>query len=161
MLNQNRRSYFYNNLINYGIPVETRKITLGDIQFILRNNQSIQFLSFLILDEQQEYMMDFIIERKSIEDLESSILDGRYASMNSFWLYSFKEQKSRLQKCGITNVFYLIEGEITSQEVMTKSSLYQQMLSILVYYSVILSRWRCMISFMCFKAPPQMRVFAF
>ena len=84
MLNQNRRSYFYNNLINYGIPVEARKITLGDIQFILRNNQSIQFLSFLILDEQQEYMMDFIIERKSIEDLESSILDGRYASMNSF-----------------------------------------------------------------------------
>ena len=84
MLNQNRRSYFYNNLINYVITVESKKINLGDIQFILRNNQSIQFLSFLILDEQQEYMMDFIIERKSIEDLESSILDGRYASMNSF-----------------------------------------------------------------------------
>jgi crossover junction endonuclease MUS81 len=43
-------------------------------------------------------MMILISERKGKDDLISSIQDGR-----------FKEQKTRLSKCGISNVVYLVE----------------------------------------------------
>jgi crossover junction endonuclease MUS81 len=44
-------------------------------------------------------VLDFIVERKTADDLASSIVDGRY-----------NEQKARLKNCGISNVIYLVEG---------------------------------------------------
>ena len=44
-------------------------------------------------------MLDFIVERKTADDLAASIMDGRY-----------EEQKYRLKICGINNVVYLVEG---------------------------------------------------
>jgi crossover junction endonuclease MUS81 len=45
-------------------------------------------------------VLDFIVERKTSDDLAASIRDGRY-----------DEQKYRLKNCGINNVIYLIEGK--------------------------------------------------
>ena len=44
-------------------------------------------------------MIDFIIERKTLNDLSSSILDGRY-----------NEQKYRLKNSPYKNIYYLFEG---------------------------------------------------
>ena len=49
--------------------------------------------------EHTDYVLDFIIERKTADDLAASIMDGRY-----------EEQKFRLKNCGINNVIYLVEG---------------------------------------------------
>lgn len=46
-----------------------------------------------------DYVLDFIVERKTADDLAASIMDGRY-----------EEQKFRLKGCGINNVIYLVEG---------------------------------------------------
>lgn len=46
-----------------------------------------------------DYVLDFIVERKTADDLAASIMDGRY-----------EEQKYRLKNCGINNVVYLVEG---------------------------------------------------
>ena len=46
-----------------------------------------------------DYVLDFIVERKTADDLAASIMDGRY-----------EEQKYRLKSCGINNVIYLVEG---------------------------------------------------
>jgi len=46
-----------------------------------------------------DYVLDFIVERKTADDLAASIMDGRY-----------EEQKFRLKNCGINNVIYLVEG---------------------------------------------------
>lgn len=46
-----------------------------------------------------EYVLDYILERKTLDDLAASIRDGRY-----------REQKYRLKKSGISNVYYLFEG---------------------------------------------------
>ena len=46
-----------------------------------------------------DYVLDFITERKTADDLAASIMDGRY-----------EEQKYRLKNCGINNVVYLVEG---------------------------------------------------
>jgi hypothetical protein len=44
-------------------------------------------------------VLDCIVERKTVNDLASSIVDGRY-----------EEQKGRLKGCGIFNCVYLVEG---------------------------------------------------
>ena len=49
--------------------------------------------------EYTDYVLDFIVERKTADDLAASIMDGRY-----------EEQKFRLKNCGINNVIYLVEG---------------------------------------------------
>ncbi len=47
-----------------------------------------------------KYMVDYIIERKTLSDLEASIIDKRYV-----------EQKFRLGKCGLRNLIYLVEAQ--------------------------------------------------
>ena len=51
-------------------------------------------------DHYNEFVLDLIVERKTSNDLASSIRDGRY-----------DEQKFRLRNSGINNVIYLIEGK--------------------------------------------------
>lgn len=48
----------------------------------------------------EERLLDFILERKKIPDLASSMEDGRYL-----------EQKFRLKKSGIKHIIYLVEGK--------------------------------------------------
>lgn len=52
------------------------------------------------MPEYVDYVLDFICERKTADDLAASIIDGRY-----------DEQKFRLKNCDINNVIYLIEGK--------------------------------------------------
>ncbi|PNX97014.1 crossover junction endonuclease mus81-like protein [Trifolium pratense] len=52
-----------------------------------------------------EYVLDFIVERKKIDDLRSSIRDNRY-----------KDQKLRLVRCGLRKLIYLVEGDPNSSE---------------------------------------------
>ena len=47
-----------------------------------------------------EYVLDYVLERKSSQDLAASIGDGRYAT-----------QKWRMLRCGLANRFYLVETE--------------------------------------------------
>eukprot|EP00762_Andalucia_godoyi_P002749 ANDGO_04526.mRNA.1 Crossover junction endonuclease mus81 len=83
------RSYFFSELLAAGVPVERRALEIGDIAWVVQ------------LDGQPtEYVAPFIIERKTIADLDCSIKDGRY-----------QEQKSRLRRSGIGHVIYLLEGK--------------------------------------------------
>lgn len=61
-----------------------------------------RFVDFRNPDHYDEYVLDIIIERKTGNDLASSIRDGRY-----------DEQKNRLKNSGINNIIYLIEGKAT------------------------------------------------
>ena len=72
-----------------------------------------------------------IIERKSLEDLESSIKDGRY-----------NEQSFRLNNCSTHNhnIIYLIEGSIINyKKIFSRPTLYSTILSLNYYkgFSVI------------------------
>ncbi|KAF3436729.1 hypothetical protein FNV43_RR19476 [Rhamnella rubrinervis] len=49
--------------------------------------------------------LDFIVERKNIDDLRCSIRDNRY-----------KDQKLRLLRCGLKKLIYLVEGDPNSSE---------------------------------------------
>ncbi|XP_053673513.1 crossover junction endonuclease MUS81 [Anopheles nili] len=68
------------------IEHEVRRLSVGDFVWIVRDNSG------------QEFLLPYVIERKRMDDLASSIKDGR-----------FQEQKFRLKQCGLPNVIYLIE----------------------------------------------------
>ncbi|KAL5543669.1 hypothetical protein UlMin_007453 [Ulmus minor] len=52
-----------------------------------------------------EYVLDFIVERKKVDDLRCSIRDNRY-----------RDQKLRLLRCGLKKLMYVVEGDPNSSE---------------------------------------------
>lgn len=90
------RDYMQNELIKRGVKPIMRALELGDVLWVAK-----------LVDPQllprsgcegDEVVLDWIVERKRLDDLVGSIKDGR-----------FHEQKFRLRKSGIKNVIYIIE----------------------------------------------------
>jgi crossover junction endonuclease MUS81 len=90
------RDYMQNELSKKGVTPIMRALALGDILWVakLRNPQLLPSLGA----DGDEILLDWIIERKRLDDLVSSIKDSRY-----------KEQKFRLLQSGVKNVIYMIE----------------------------------------------------
>ncbi|WVF72028.1 hypothetical protein IAT40_006840 [Kwoniella sp. CBS 6097] len=75
-----------------GIKVETRALRLGDMCWIAKR---------MVGDlggEEDECVLDYVVERKRLDDLCSSIRDGRY-----------NEQCFRLSNSCINNIYYIVE----------------------------------------------------
>lgn len=95
------RHFFLNRLRERGIRVDTRGVPLGDYLWIAREISSSSSCSAGSPSQPPlEYVLDVVIERKTVDDLVTSIKDGRY-----------HEQKHRLTTCGLRRVLYLVEGD--------------------------------------------------
>ncbi|KAK2812774.1 hypothetical protein FQN50_001103 [Emmonsiellopsis sp. PD_5] len=90
------RDYIANELSKKGITPIVRPLEVGDVLWIAKCKDP-AFLS-QHGEEGDEVMLDWIVERKRLDDLIGSIKDGR-----------FHEQKFRLRRSGVQNVIYLIE----------------------------------------------------
>lgn len=101
------RGYIEKELISKGIRPTVRALPLGDFFWVAKCTDP-HFLTGHG-EEGTEIALDYIIERKRLDDLISSIKDGR-----------FHEQKFRLRKSGVKNVVYLLEDIAISQETKTK-----------------------------------------
>jgi len=100
-----RESKIINELNCMDISYETHNLTLGDIQFI-------------------DDGIHLLFERKTIQDLVSSVCDGRY-----------KDQTTRLKKEIEPNkVYYIIEGYITDTYSIPKSTIYSILFSLQYKY---------------------------
>ena len=79
------------NLINdkNDIKVEERNLCLGDFLWIYKDSK-----------DNEDYIIDYLIERKTLNDLAISIIDGRYI-----------EQKYRMKNSNFKNISYLFEGQ--------------------------------------------------
>lgn len=71
------------------VNFEVRRLSVGDFLWICRSDS----------DKDNELVLPYIVERKRMDDLASSIKDGR-----------FHEQKFRLSDCGLHNKIYMIEN---------------------------------------------------
>ncbi|CAM0885217.1 unnamed protein product [Alopecurus aequalis] len=89
---RSRRKFVDNIRSQFHITVEMKRLPVGDAIWIARHK---------VLGT--EYVLDFIVERKNVDDLVGSIRDNRY-----------KDQKLRMQKCGIRKLIYLVEGDPTT-----------------------------------------------
>lgn len=85
---KNDRDYIQNTLSAAGVIPLTRALSIGDAMWIACE----RFLP------NREIVLDYIVERKRLDDLVASIKDGR-----------FHDQKFRLTKSGVRNVTYIIE----------------------------------------------------
>lgn len=104
------RHYISDGLKKLGVVPDMRALPLGDVLWVAVPNPSIlETLKGAGCggDEEGDFeiMLEHIMERKRLDDLISSIKDGR-----------FHEQKFRLRKSGIKHVTYLIEEYAISSE---------------------------------------------
>ncbi|KAJ3282993.1 Crossover junction endonuclease mus81 [Rhizoclosmatium sp. JEL0117] len=90
--NGSNRDFFKDGLARRGIKYEAKSLELGDVTWVARPKCDGTYYG-------DEYiMLEYILERKTLDDLVASIKDGR-----------FKEQKFRLSKCGLPKIIYLLE----------------------------------------------------
>ncbi|KAL8726332.1 MAG: hypothetical protein Q9181_006091, partial [Wetmoreana brouardii] len=101
------RSYIEKALISQSIRPTVRSLPLGDFFWVAKCHDPALLARYG--EEGDEIALDYIIERKRLDDLINSIKDGR-----------FHEQKFRLRRSGVKNVVYLIEDTSVSQETRTK-----------------------------------------
>uniref|UniRef100_A0A453GM41 Crossover junction endonuclease MUS81 n=3 Tax=Aegilops tauschii subsp. strangulata TaxID=200361 RepID=A0A453GM41_AEGTS len=87
-----RRKVVDNIHTQFDVPVKIKHLPVGDALWIARHKQL-----------GTEYVLDFIVERKNVDDLLGSIKDNRY-----------KDQKLRLKKCGLRKLIYLVEGDVNT-----------------------------------------------
>ncbi|KAH8926208.1 hypothetical protein BT69DRAFT_1279033 [Atractiella rhizophila] len=80
-----------NGLRKRGVCVEMRPLEVGDVIWIAQRISQQR-------DNYDEIVLNYVLERKRLDDLIQSVTGGRYS-----------EQKGRMTRSGITNKIYLIE----------------------------------------------------
>nr|XP_060614156.1 crossover junction endonuclease MUS81 isoform X1 [Anolis sagrei ordinatus] len=85
-----RKQELMDELRRRNVPFSVRKLHVGDFLWVARERVSPAAA--------QELVLDYVVERKKMPDLCSSIIDGR-----------FREQKFRLRQCGLSHPIYLVE----------------------------------------------------
>ncbi|KAI7867963.1 hypothetical protein BDF14DRAFT_1685011, partial [Spinellus fusiger] len=87
---RSNRDYIQERLVEKGVRVITRALDLGDVIWIAQKCGT--------ESPGEGLFLDIVLERKRLDDLVSSIKDGR-----------FKEQKRRLGQAGARKVMYVVE----------------------------------------------------
>ncbi|KAF9870036.1 hypothetical protein CkaCkLH20_12516 [Colletotrichum karsti] len=110
------RDYIQDELTKKGVKPIVRALEIGDAQWIAKCNDPAALSRHG--GEGDEVVLDWIVERKRLDDLVGSVKDGR-----------FHEQKFRLRKSGVKNVIYIVEeismdsGYFQKVEEMVQSSI--------------------------------------
>lgn len=102
---KNNRDHIPEELSKLGVRPIMRSLELGDVLWIAKCKQPLNRLGA----EGNEVVLDYIVERKRLDDLIGSIRDGR-----------LREQKYRLKRSGMKNVIYLIEEFSVDKDYRTK-----------------------------------------
>ncbi|XP_039996268.1 crossover junction endonuclease MUS81 isoform X2 [Xiphias gladius] len=92
-----RKQELVKELQRNGVSFDVRKLNVGDFLWVAREKVA-PIPGQLRAPAGRELVLDYIIERKRIDDLCGSIIDGR-----------FREQKFRLKRCGLRRPVYLVE----------------------------------------------------
>ncbi len=71
--------------------LQTRQLPVGDALWLARHKQ-----------QEQEYVLDFLVERKRVDDLWSSIKDTRY-----------KQQKLRIMVSSLMQTDWIVTSQLT------------------------------------------------
>jgi crossover junction endonuclease MUS81 len=89
---QRDRDFFQTRLTSLKVECDVRPLSVGDVVWTAKHKKT-----------GREVILNYICERKRLDDLVSSIKDGR-----------FQEQKNRLKKSGMKQFYYLVEDVVTS-----------------------------------------------
>ncbi|QPG72833.1 hypothetical protein FOA43_000135 [Brettanomyces nanus] len=109
---QSDRDFFSNHIRSQGVKCEVKALSVGDGVWVAINKETKQWAT-----------LDFIFERKRLDDFVGSIKDGR-----------FREQKSRLERTGLKRIIYLVEEQMAS-DISRFSEALQTSMSMAITYS--------------------------
>ncbi|XP_063293898.1 crossover junction endonuclease MUS81 [Pelobates fuscus] len=109
-----RKQDLVSELKKNGVSFDVRKLHIGDFVWIAQ--EKVQPVpGQLRVPQPQELVLDYVVERKRMDDLCGSIIDGR-----------FREQKFRLKRCGLRHPIYLVEDHGSAQHLSIPESTLQQ-----------------------------------
>uniref|UniRef100_A0A673HC70 Crossover junction endonuclease MUS81 n=1 Tax=Sinocyclocheilus rhinocerous TaxID=307959 RepID=A0A673HC70_9TELE len=110
-----RKQELVKELQRNGVTFDVRKLNVGDFLWVAREKVT-PVPGQLRPPVGKELVLDYIIERKRMDDLCGSIIDGR-----------FREQKFRLKRCGLRKPIYLVEecGSVAAHLSIPESTLQQ------------------------------------
>ncbi|KAM9836822.1 crossover junction endonuclease MUS81 isoform 1-T1 [Aulostomus maculatus] len=110
-----RKQELVKELQRNGVNFDIRKLNVGDFLWLACEKVA-PVSGQLRAPTRRELVLDYIIERKRMDDLCGSILDGR-----------FREQKFRLKRCGLHKPIYLVEecGNVVSHLSLPETTLQQ------------------------------------
>ncbi|KAA8582731.1 hypothetical protein FQN60_006402 [Etheostoma spectabile] len=110
-----RKQELVKELQRNGVTFDVRKLNVGDFLWVAREKMA-PLPGQLRAPAGRELVLDYIIERKRMDDLCGSIIDGR-----------FREQKFRLKRCGLRRPCYLVEecGSAASHLSLPETTLQQ------------------------------------
>ncbi|KAM8899418.1 crossover junction endonuclease MUS81 isoform 1-T2 [Spinachia spinachia] len=110
-----RKQELVKELQRNGVNFDVRKLNVGDFLWVAREKVA-PVPGQLRAPTGRELVLDYIIERKRMDDLCGSIIDGR-----------FREQKFRMKRCGLRRPCYLVEehGSAASHLSLPESTLQQ------------------------------------
>uniref|UniRef100_A0A3B3ZFZ2 Crossover junction endonuclease MUS81 n=1 Tax=Periophthalmus magnuspinnatus TaxID=409849 RepID=A0A3B3ZFZ2_9GOBI len=113
-----------------GVNFDVRKLNVGDFLWVAREKMD-PVPGQLRAPCGRELVLDYIVERKRIDDLCGSIIDGR-----------FREQKFRLKRCGLRRPVYLVEecGAAASHLSLPESTLQQAIVNTQVVDGLFVKR---------------------
>ncbi|XP_018113175.1 crossover junction endonuclease MUS81 isoform X2 [Xenopus laevis] len=97
-----------------GVNFDVRKLHIGDFLWVAQ--EKVQPVpGQLRIPQARELVLDYVVERKRMDDLCGSIIDGR-----------FREQKFRLKRCGLRHPIYLVEDHGSAQHLSIPETTLQQ-----------------------------------
>ena len=92
----------------HGVRAEVTRLECGDATWVARRragNPSFGGCEYAGGDGTGDYVLDFVLERKRLDDLSVSIKDDRY-----------RQQKFFLKRGGVRHLGYLVEGDVKEFE---------------------------------------------
>nr|XP_033809501.1 crossover junction endonuclease MUS81 isoform X1 [Geotrypetes seraphini] len=109
-----RKQELVRELKKNGVRFDVRKLHIGDFVWIAQ--EQVQVVpGEPLAPRARELVLDHVVERKRMDDLCNSIIDGR-----------FREQKFRLKRCGLQCPIYLVEDYGTSQHLSIPEATLEQ-----------------------------------
>ncbi|KAM4722115.1 crossover junction endonuclease MUS81 [Rhinophrynus dorsalis] len=109
-----RKQELVSELKRNGVNFDVRKLHIGDFLWIAQERVQ-PVPGQLRIPQPRELVLDYVVERKRMDDLCGSIIDGR-----------FREQKFRLKRCGLHRPIYLVEDHGSAQHLSIPESTLQQ-----------------------------------
>ncbi|XP_075425955.1 structure-specific endonuclease subunit MUS81 isoform X2 [Ascaphus truei] len=109
-----RKQELVSELKRNGVSFDVRKLHVGDFLWVAQ--EKVQPVpGQLRVPQARELVLDYVVERKRMDDLCGSIIDGR-----------FREQKFRMKRCGLRHPIYLVEDHGSVQHLSIPETTLQQ-----------------------------------
>jgi len=103
------RDFISEKFTQNGVNCRLVNLSLGDFLWAVEVGEG---------NNKTMYVLDYIIERKTADDLAASILDKRY-----------NQQKFRLQNSNLKNIFYLVEGRVSQHSTLPQATVNKAVLN--------------------------------